>query len=1490
MLDERQKKLAAAIIAVREGRITATEAAALVKDPATSATAFFSAGGNSNAHRLEDPKLIEAALSGAGMSDEETKLFSTADEGKADQIVRKTLFNVAPTMPPENSATERPSTTRLRRPSRITERERYSIKREFARGGQGRIMIARDNVVGREVALKELLPELQEQEGKGTPATAGSETIGVVERFLREAKVTGQLEHPNVVPVYEIGRQESGSLYYTMKFVRGQTMAERLRDIDRLQLPKEKKLALRLKLLEAFQGICNAVAFAHSRGVIHRDLKPQNIMVGDFGETVLLDWGLARVKGQDDKIGKQLTLVATNMLSESLMKQNADGLTVDGTVFGTPHYMPPEQARADLREIDEQSDVYSLGAILYEILTGVPPYDGPTAGFILQQVLSGPPRKIKEREPHAPPDLVALCELAMAHDKGRRMKTALQLAGEIQAYRDGGQLKIYNYGAFEQARRALLRHRGAVVSALVMLLLLLGGGATFFLIVIDEKAEAEELQQAAEADRDKTSESLRKARQAKEAQKALEESQAEERKARNKARDNEIRSLRDAIAGMRIEPLMKDLAARVAQYEEVEDRGKVVEVLPADRASNANLLMSALGYFAAQESLISLQVSSEESRDSLLATELARQKSTLAQARLLAARLATYNSDFEQAELLLAGTEAEESQLAAARTAMTRTRDAMLGVQRKNIDAALADIEQGLQREGRTGPSLFEYIERLKGYRERQTVELLAAALAPLTARAKAKSKEWPRKDIDTAILACGVLGKLELPAETVAPLLDLLQANPPAPLRIACALALSETRSQAASAPLAQFVRGAGFDFSRQLESALALLPIVESMRLGKDVDSCLCHAVLLLARSDGPGALKACDQALALDSANAEAHLLRGLACERMGTREKALEELKSAITLAPANSRMRIARGELLARQGLHKQAIIDYSSALAGERDNATALIRRGESRLATFDYDGAASDFSRAFDADGWRLDALIGLAAVHEARRQLKDANEAFARLLAIDPYYQDAWARRGMMKRANGIQRAAIEDLTRALELNPRDWRCWSTRAQSHAVLEEWANAVNDANMALALDPDDVASLLVRADTLLRLAENDSTRKKALVDLRRAAQLEPNDPTCWVLIAETSRHLKLWADAADAALRVRLLLPFGATKEMKISREEMQRIELDSRAVPAVSSQASDVATRLLKARGLANLAGANDLASARTALEMLRQLASEKDVGADHAPYLAAVARRLALNLFTDGYASDAQIALSVLEDLKLTRIEDAYLGARACVKLGSQRRDAQWLTLGRDDNQRTQLQTDANARPQDERDKLMQEAYSQALAWLTRAARAGLGDVARLQGDSEFLPLRTLTQWPVVLKQVSDAGSDPALQKAVQARLPQQILHITWVSDSGQAKAAGLRVQDVIHAIGETNVNNFDQMRAVLVNQKQPFMMTLRRYRIDESGNLVQRIEAGKPVTDAQGLPVWDYEETAIELQPGQLGVRVEEGVLPRELIIP
>jgi serine/threonine-protein kinase len=210
----------------------------------------------------------------------------------------------------------------------------------------------------------------------------GTASPELIERFLREAKVTGQLEHPNIVPVYEIAARDDGSVFYTMKLVRGKTMAHRLLAIQRDPgLSPQQKLAERLKLLDPYIDICNAVAYAHSRGVIHRDLKPANIMLGEFGETLVLDWGLARVHGQQDSSTVRRKAVE-QAFSPSLVQEDAAG-TLAGAVLGTPAYMPPEQARGELDKLDDRADVYALGAILYEILAGRPPYEGANARDVL---------------------------------------------------------------------------------------------------------------------------------------------------------------------------------------------------------------------------------------------------------------------------------------------------------------------------------------------------------------------------------------------------------------------------------------------------------------------------------------------------------------------------------------------------------------------------------------------------------------------------------------------------------------------------------------------------------------------------------------------------------------------------------------------------------------------------------------------------------------------------------------------------------------------------------------------------------------------------------------------------------------------------------------------------------------------------------------------------------------------------------------------------
>ncbi|HNT28022.1 MAG TPA: serine/threonine-protein kinase, partial [bacterium] len=208
--------------------------------------------------------------------------------------------------------------------------DRYSMKVEVKRGGIGRIFVALDEHIGRNIAIKELLCEATD-EGTVEEKFSTQASKSLRARFLREARVTGQLEHPAIVPVYEIGQRLDGACYYTMRYVKGSTLLDAIR--------KRTELSERLKLLPHFHDLCNAVAYAHSKGVVNRDIKSENVMIGEFGETVVLDWGLAKVKGQED--------IGAERIEEGiqLIKDSDVGKTTIGHAIGTPAYMPPEQWR-----------------------------------------------------------------------------------------------------------------------------------------------------------------------------------------------------------------------------------------------------------------------------------------------------------------------------------------------------------------------------------------------------------------------------------------------------------------------------------------------------------------------------------------------------------------------------------------------------------------------------------------------------------------------------------------------------------------------------------------------------------------------------------------------------------------------------------------------------------------------------------------------------------------------------------------------------------------------------------------------------------------------------------------------------------------------------------------------------------------------------------------------------------------------------------------
>lgn len=335
---------------------------------------------------------------------------------------------------------------------------RYDMGAEVGRGGMGRVYDARDRQLERPVAVKVLRP------GAGREAAA---------RFLREALVTARLQHPSIVAVYEMGQLSGGEPFYAMRKIQGATLDAALRDAG--------TIAERLALLPTVLAAAEAVAYAHHEGVIHRDLKPSNIMIGPFGETSVLDWGVAKVIGEveDDVIAGPYRTA----------EREAE-LTSAGAVLGTPQYMSPEQARAE--PVDERSDVYAFGAILYILLSGRPPYDGQTSREVVEQARRGEPPPINEVAPDAPGDLRAIATKAMARDPAGRYATAAALADDLRRYQTGKLVSAHAYSLAQLTRRWVAHHRGVVAVAGLALAVLVAGAVLSVRRIATERDRATE--------------------------------------------------------------------------------------------------------------------------------------------------------------------------------------------------------------------------------------------------------------------------------------------------------------------------------------------------------------------------------------------------------------------------------------------------------------------------------------------------------------------------------------------------------------------------------------------------------------------------------------------------------------------------------------------------------------------------------------------------------------------------------------------------------------------------------------------------------------------------------------------------------------------------------------------------------------------------------------------------------------------------------------
>ena len=420
-------------------------------------------------------------------------------------------------------AAQNPSTTR------------YDLRREIARGGMGAIMEVWDKELRRTLAMKVVL-------GSKTHADSSQSSEEVAERrlsrFLEEAQITGQLDHPGIVPVHDIGLDDDARVFFTMQLIDGSD----LRKVFGLARLRKEGWNER-RVVSLLVRVCEAMAYAHSKAVVHRDLKPANIMVGAFGEVYVMDWGLAKVLGSeeppsrarsadegegggdepDSDSARRSARVATDR-SDSDSPADDVLRTLDGDIVGTPAYMAPEQARGKLEEVGSHSDIYSVGAMLYHLITGHAPYEPlgekVAAHVILDAVRKGPPWPLRELEPDVDGELAAICEKAMSREPSARYESMMALGEDLRNWVEGRGVRAYTTGALYQMRKWIARNRALAGALLTIPALMLVSIVLFIYLqqsnlskVTEEKANTEAARLAAEEAQGEADRSANQARE-----------------------------------------------------------------------------------------------------------------------------------------------------------------------------------------------------------------------------------------------------------------------------------------------------------------------------------------------------------------------------------------------------------------------------------------------------------------------------------------------------------------------------------------------------------------------------------------------------------------------------------------------------------------------------------------------------------------------------------------------------------------------------------------------------------------------------------------------------------------------------------------------------------------------------------------------------------------------------------------------------------------
>jgi serine/threonine-protein kinase len=951
---------------------------------------------------------------------------------------------------------------------------RYDLLEEIGRGGMGAVLRGHDPDLGRDLAVKVLLPGRQHD-----PA--------VVRRFAEEAQIGGQLQHPGIVPVYEVGRSADQRPYFTMKLVRGRTLAALLRERAHpgQDLPR---------FLQVFEQACQTMAYAHSRGVIHRDLKPSNVMVGAFGEVQVMDWGLAKVLDREGaaspRPGPQPSETVSGVVRT--VRSAGSGLASEpGHVLGTPAYMAPEQASGEVDRLDERCDVFGLGAILCEILTGQPPYVGADNLQVLNKAAHADLAEAFARLDAcgADPELIRLARSSLAAEVADRPRDAGVLAADLAAHRESMDARLRQAElaqaeartrAEEERKRRLLT-AALAAAGLALVLLAAGGGLWLQQVQTERRVEVERQEQALRQEVATTltqAVSFRKGLRFREAWELLEQ------------------------AGQRLERAgPDDLRQRASQ---ARDDLALAERLDAARLQAATIVEGKLDVAGGKQKYAAAfaEAGFDLEREDVAALA-ARVRDSAVREEIVAALddWASLTPDGVHQERLL-----EVARAADRDRRRDRLRDRLRQPQLWRDRGALTKLAEEA-KESEPSPQLATVLGRVVCQGGGNAVPLLAAAQARFPqdfwinfelAGAFYQAQRWDEA-AGYYLAALALRPEAAVVYSNLGNALEAAGRTDEAIDRYQQALRIDTTYGEArTNLGNALLTKGRTDEAIEHYERALRLNPKLA-----------LAHTNLgnaLYAKGRLGEAIGQHEQALRLDPKLAPAHYNLGNTLKDKGQTDEAIGHYEQALRLDPAYAQAHTNLGIALKAKGRTDEAIEHYQKALHLDPGLAEAHTNLGNALAAKGRLGEAIGHHEQAVRLAPRSAPAHYCLAHALYARGRTDEAIEHYEQALRLDPAYAQAHSNLGAALQAKGRLEEAIEHYEQALRLDPKLVQAHTNLGNALGAKGRTDKAIEHYQKALALGPTDVLARYNLAHALYARGQPD----EAIEHYEQALRLDP--------------------------------------------------------------------------------------------------------------------------------------------------------------------------------------------------------------------------------------------------------------------------------------------------------------------------------------------------------------------------------------------